>query len=320
MMRATSPPTHHPLPLPAPSISRKVDIPEADIPPRKRLLLTAPIPRFEVGGSSAVARQPGSTVARRVDYSFMDTVDASIRASESRTMAAIEVVNLRRDRVALRDEVDTLRRYISSLCTTHEQERVEAFHTLDRSEAYNRALEAQIAVLETQAQPRIYVARRNDYSFVDTVDASIRAFESRTMAAIKVVNLRVSIRLMFINWRARSSIHDIRIHRGIVLLYVMRSEAHNKALEAQIAVLETQAYRHKWQPILYSLLSFIASMAVGLKMPPKRNVATTTTTPMIDVQIKALIAQGVADALAERDVDRSRNGDDSHDSGSDERR
>ncbi|GKD99538.1 hypothetical protein Tco_1387522, partial [Tanacetum coccineum] len=56
-------------------------------------------------------------------------------------------------------------------------------------------------------------------------------------------------------------------------------------------------------------------------MPPKKRTATTTTTtPMTDAQLKALIAQGVADALAERDADRSRNGDDSHDSGSDERR
>ncbi|GJU54191.1 putative reverse transcriptase domain-containing protein [Tanacetum coccineum] len=57
-------------------------------------------------------------------------------------------------------------------------------------------------------------------------------------------------------------------------------------------------------------------------MPPKKRTATTTTTttPMIDTQLKALIAQGVADALAERDADRSRNGDDSHDSGSDGRR
>nr|GEV04672.1 reverse transcriptase domain-containing protein [Tanacetum cinerariifolium] len=55
-------------------------------------------------------------------------------------------------------------------------------------------------------------------------------------------------------------------------------------------------------------------------MPPKRNAATTTTTPIIDAQNKALIAQGVADALAEREVDRSWNGDDIHDSGSDERR
>ncbi|GJR22308.1 reverse transcriptase domain-containing protein [Tanacetum coccineum] len=55
-------------------------------------------------------------------------------------------------------------------------------------------------------------------------------------------------------------------------------------------------------------------------MPPKRNAATTTTTPMTDAQIKALIAQGVTDALAELDADRSRNGDDNHDSGSDGRR
>ncbi|GJW82516.1 hypothetical protein Tco_0146491 [Tanacetum coccineum] len=43
------------------------------------------------------------------------------------------------------------------------------------------------------------------------------------------------------------------------------------------------------------------------KMPPKKRTATTTTTtPMIDAQIKELISQGVADALAERDADRSR--------------
>ncbi|GKD22033.1 reverse transcriptase domain-containing protein [Tanacetum coccineum] len=42
-----------------------------------------------------------------------------------------------------------------------------------------------------------------------------------------------------------------------------------------------------------------------------------TTTPMTDDAIKALIAQGVADALAEYETNRnSGNGDDSHDSGS----
>ncbi|GJQ94830.1 putative reverse transcriptase domain-containing protein [Tanacetum coccineum] len=47
---------------------------------------------------------------------------------------------------------------------------------------------------------------------------------------------------------------------------------------------------------------------------------TTTTTPMTEDQLKALIAQGVADVLAERDVTRSRNGKDSHDSGTGVRR
>ncbi|GKD06237.1 hypothetical protein Tco_1181211, partial [Tanacetum coccineum] len=135
-LRATSP-----LPLPAPSTSRRADIPEADVQPRKRLLLTAPTPRFEVGGSSdaAAARQPGSTMARRVDYSFMNTSEEFYTRHQ----------DAQRDRAALRDEVATLRRYISSLCTTHEQERVKARQALDRSEAHNRALEARIAVLET---------------------------------------------------------------------------------------------------------------------------------------------------------------------------
>ncbi|GJW41556.1 hypothetical protein Tco_0067401 [Tanacetum coccineum] len=57
----------------------------------KRLL------RFEIGESSAVvvARQPGSCVACRADYSFVDTVDANIRAVEERAIAAVGVVNLR---------------------------------------------------------------------------------------------------------------------------------------------------------------------------------------------------------------------------------
>ncbi|GJY93227.1 reverse transcriptase domain-containing protein [Tanacetum coccineum] len=51
-------------------------------------------------------------------------------------------------------------------------------------------------------------------------------------------------------------------------------------------------------------------------MAPKK-----TTTPMTDAQIKALIAQGVSDALTEYEATRnSRNGDDSHESGSGVRR
>ncbi|GJS32904.1 hypothetical protein Tco_0531286 [Tanacetum coccineum] len=151
MMSVALSPTPSPL-LFLPSTSRRADIPEADIPPQKRLLLTVPTLRFEVGESSAAvaARHPGSTVARRVNYSFVDTVDASVRASKRRTMAAIE--DAQRDFAALRDDVDTLRRYLSSLCTTHEQERVKAPQALDRSEAHNRALEARIAALEAGAR------------------------------------------------------------------------------------------------------------------------------------------------------------------------
>nr|GEV80456.1 hypothetical protein [Tanacetum cinerariifolium] len=55
------------------------------------------------------------------------------------------------------------------------------------------------------------------------------------------------------------------------------------------------------------------------KMAPKQTTrstpVTTTTTFVIDAQLKALTDQGVANALAARDTDRSRNGEDSHDLG-----
>ncbi|GJY21027.1 putative reverse transcriptase domain-containing protein [Tanacetum coccineum] len=55
-------------------------------------------------------------------------------------------------------------------------------------------------------------------------------------------------------------------------------------------------------------------------MAPKRATRSTpatitTTTSVTNAQLKALIDQGVADALAAHDADRSMNGDDSHNSG-----
>ncbi|GKG02269.1 hypothetical protein Tco_0306974, partial [Tanacetum coccineum] len=143
-MRAASP-----LPLPAPSTSRRADIPEADIQPRKRLCLIASTPRCEIGENFAAAtRQLGSTMARRVNYSFVDTADVHRRESKE---FYTQHQDTQGDRAALHDEVDTLRRYLSSLCTTHKQERVKACQALDRSEAYNKALKARITVLETHA-------------------------------------------------------------------------------------------------------------------------------------------------------------------------
>ncbi|GJU98151.1 putative reverse transcriptase domain-containing protein [Tanacetum coccineum] len=91
-----------PIPLPAPSTSRRADIPEADTPPRKRLLLTTPRPGCEVGESSAAAaaRQPGPTMAHRVDCSFVDTMEDQVAVRTVR--AKIEV--LRRERLAYEQE------------------------------------------------------------------------------------------------------------------------------------------------------------------------------------------------------------------------
>ncbi|GKB68808.1 reverse transcriptase domain-containing protein [Tanacetum coccineum] len=59
------------------------------------------------------------------------------------------------------------------------------------------------------------------------------------------------------------------------------------------------------------------------KRTTKASPATTTTPtsiPVTDAQLRTLIERGVAGVLAERDADKSRNGDDSHDSGTGRRR
>ncbi|GKB65903.1 putative reverse transcriptase domain-containing protein, partial [Tanacetum coccineum] len=59
------------------------------------------------------------------------------------------------------------------------------------------------------------------------------------------------------------------------------------------------------------------------KRTTRASPATTTTptsTPVTDAQLRTLIERGVAAVLAERDADRSRNGDDNHDSGTGGRR
>nr|GEZ32764.1 hypothetical protein [Tanacetum cinerariifolium] len=70
-------------------------------------LLATPRPGCEVGESSAVAaRRPGPTMAYRVDCSYVET---RLRDTERRMMAALELVNPRKDRAAVRAEIEVLR-------------------------------------------------------------------------------------------------------------------------------------------------------------------------------------------------------------------
>ncbi|GJS59578.1 hypothetical protein Tco_0654362 [Tanacetum coccineum] len=82
-LRAETPSTSHPLPLPTSSpplqllsSDRRADRPEITLPPRKRLGIDLG-PRCEVGESSAAAAARPIR-GRRADYGFVDTVDAKI--------------------------------------------------------------------------------------------------------------------------------------------------------------------------------------------------------------------------------------------------
>ncbi|GJS33916.1 putative reverse transcriptase domain-containing protein [Tanacetum coccineum] len=164
-------------------------------------------------------------------------------------------------------------------------------------------------------QARHTLAHIVDYGFIDTMDASIRAAESKAMTAVGVVNDRVSIlRRERRYFRSMASSYE-REARDVDVLQRQKIRDEDR-LTAHI--------QHEHDRFRDLVRAAEAGPQDGPedKMPPKKRTATTTTTttPMTDAQLKALITQGVADALAEHDADRSRNGNDSHDSRSDRRR
>nr|GEX65927.1 hypothetical protein [Tanacetum cinerariifolium] len=163
-----TPPLLH-IPLSTPSTNRRAGIPEADTPPQNRPLLATPRPGCKVEESSAAAvRRPGPTMAHGVNYSYVET---RLRDTERRMMAALELVNLsvnyqvdvctreslefctrhhdaQKDRAAVRADIEVLR----SERLAYEQEGIQTREALARSEAYYRALEARVAVLETHTR------------------------------------------------------------------------------------------------------------------------------------------------------------------------
>ncbi|GKB60997.1 hypothetical protein Tco_0917183 [Tanacetum coccineum] len=64
------------LSIPSP-VDRREDTPEAELPPRKRICMTAPGSRYEVGESLTAAPRPIG--GHRADYGFIGTMDAEIR-------------------------------------------------------------------------------------------------------------------------------------------------------------------------------------------------------------------------------------------------
>ncbi|GKD77897.1 hypothetical protein Tco_1340518, partial [Tanacetum coccineum] len=107
--------------------------------------------------AAAAARQPGPTMARRVDCSSVD-----VRSRESSEFYS-QHHDAQKDRAAVRAEIEVLRRERLA----YEQETIQTRQDLARSEAYSRALEARVTVLETQA-------RRHEWQRQDADDRATR--------------------------------------------------------------------------------------------------------------------------------------------------
>ncbi|GKE21305.1 hypothetical protein Tco_1432817, partial [Tanacetum coccineum] len=152
-LRAALPSTHHPseIPLPPlllPTTTHRDDLLEANMPLWKRARFTTPTYRFKVGESSsaAAARQAGQTLAHRVDYGFIDTMEASIHASESRVMTVMRVVNWRVTNLATTQRQETHELQVRCEDTQYDRALLGA----QAMEAQIRALQRDVDVLQRQ--------------------------------------------------------------------------------------------------------------------------------------------------------------------------
>ncbi|GJW64903.1 putative reverse transcriptase domain-containing protein [Tanacetum coccineum] len=162
-----------------PPTSPRTDIPEAEMPPRKRACLTTPAPRYEIGESSTagVARQPGP-------FPAIDTWDEIVEAMKEIAPTTLEgvdqrvteldiTVRQRTEEFEIRfEEAHDDRAYLGALVNSLYRDRPYHRHTalaLDREavyariawtsseersaaiEAHVRTLEAQVATLMTRA-------------------------------------------------------------------------------------------------------------------------------------------------------------------------
>ncbi|GJW59781.1 putative reverse transcriptase domain-containing protein [Tanacetum coccineum] len=290
---AASPLPSPPLPPPSspllPPVDHREDIPEADIPPRKRLCMTALTPRFEVRESStaAAARQPGLGVTRTNDYGFVDMVSDAPRRHVPREV-----------RYGITDIWDKLVDAIQEGAPTT-LEGVNARVT-KLAETYERDTQDIYAHLEDAQDSRARLSGRVDILLEDRHAAVHYELQA---------------------YRAHTHIQDLRISSQEALtatLVAQVSSLQSQLIAAlgQIQALQARDPAHADDPedadsssMAVELVFSFISVSNHHKMASGRGTRTTpttatatTTTPMTDAAIRALIAQGVDDSLGTEGV------------------
>ncbi|GKA67920.1 hypothetical protein Tco_0767837, partial [Tanacetum coccineum] len=158
-------------PLSLPPTSPRTDVPEAEMPPRKRACLTTPAPGYEIGESSAAgaARQPGPTPAvdtwDEIVEAMMEIAPTTLEGVDQRVTELDTTVRQRTEEFEIRfEEAHDDRAYLGALVNTLYRDRLQHRRTalaMDREAVYARiawtsseersaAIEAHVRTLEAQ--------------------------------------------------------------------------------------------------------------------------------------------------------------------------
>ncbi|GKE57403.1 hypothetical protein Tco_1496588 [Tanacetum coccineum] len=253
-------------PLLLPSTSHRTDVPEAEMPSRKRTCYTTPAPRLEIRESSAAgaARRPEPTPEAdawdEIVEAIMEIAPTTLEGVDQRVTELDTIVRQGTEEFQVRfEEAYDDRAYLRARVNTLFRDRPYHHHTalaLDREVVYAR-------IAWTGSEERSA-----------TIEAHVRTLEARDPEP-----------------------QDGPAEAG---------SSWPSYMIIDVVCMDVDLF----MSLLISL-----SVVYFTKMPQKRRTtratpATTTapTTTVTDAQLQALIDQGVAAALAERDASRSRDG------------
>ncbi|GKA74629.1 putative reverse transcriptase domain-containing protein [Tanacetum coccineum] len=299
-----------PIPSPPPNNPTHIDIPESCLPLRKRVHFASPTLSHEVGESStagaarqygpAVAREDPYSVARGDLYGFVDMVDVAPGHPMSRELD-YGITDTWDDLVGAIDEIapttlEGVNQRVTDLSTIVEQETTIMYGIMEDAQDDRSQLRGRVNLLyrDRPIHSRLAVmvereARMAREAWGLSMDASDYA-RSDVMSLRTTVGGAVEVTLDF-----RATVHQIK------------QETEGDFKDVGIETIRTRTWHQKRR-----------TTRLNPSATPTPVTDTHTTTSVTNAQIQAMINEGVTAALAARDA--TRNGDDSHTSGTGARR
>ncbi|GKB76519.1 hypothetical protein Tco_0943414 [Tanacetum coccineum] len=293
-----------PLPIPSPplllpSTKRRAERPEVCLPPRKRLC-NAQGPKYKVGDSSST---PRPTEGFRTDYGFVATLDAEIRRDPERDVG-----------YGITDTWDEM------LDTD------EIYRRLDEAQDARTVLSGQLNLLQRDKRSYVYTSllmereARLSCEAWGRFMATSKAARSKVMAlCTTVLGHQEEIAALRAADRARQAqlVETLRmvstLQTKVIALQGQQGPAGGPALQGQQGPAGGPAQPEVPEEAGGIIFSYDLKKMASKRATRSTSVTTTTTTSVTNAQLNALIDQGIADALAARDADKSINGKDSHD-------
>ncbi|GJT55501.1 hypothetical protein Tco_0990555 [Tanacetum coccineum] len=300
----------------------ETEIPEMWLPLRKRLCRTTPGPRCEVGESSAAgaARQFGPTTAEADLYGFTDMLEAAPGRQTTRELG-YGITDTWDDLVGAIQEIapttlEGVNQRVIELATTVDQEDEIIYSQLDDAR-YDRALlRARVNMLDGDRpfhrRTAILMeeeARLSRAAWAQSMDACDQLGKQTIGDRDSSWRLKDSEELKHSDDRASESARPAKIH----------AESQSYQWSQIVAVLNL-GYKMapRGRPTRTTRSRPVTATPPPVTATPPPVTDPTTTTSVTSAQLQAMIDEGVTAVLAARAT--TRNGDDSHTSGTGARR